>query len=109
MRRRPAATAAARCSLLAAHHPPPRLAVPLQEKDLIRLKREAKAAKGFYVEPEAKLAFVIRIRGLNKIHPKVRQPPAAATTANNGFGQSEQRGEQRAGLHRAGGVCVQQR
>ena len=43
-----------------------------QEKDLIRLKREAKAAKGFYVEPEAKLAFVIRIRGLNKIHPKVR-------------------------------------
>ena len=45
-----------------------------QEKDLIRLKREAKAAKGFYVEPEAKLAFVIRIRGLNKIHPKVRAP-----------------------------------
>jgi hypothetical protein len=43
-----------------------------QEKDLIRLKREAKAAKGFYVEPEAKLAFVVRIRGLNKIHPKVR-------------------------------------
>jgi len=43
-----------------------------QEKELIRLKREAKAAKGFYVEPEAKLAFVIRIRGLNKIHPKVR-------------------------------------
>jgi hypothetical protein len=45
---------------------------PSQEKDLIRLKREAKAAKGFYCEPEAKLAFVVRIRGLNKIHPKVR-------------------------------------
>ncbi|KIZ06280.1 60S ribosomal protein L7-3 [Monoraphidium neglectum] len=44
-----------------------------QEKDLIRLKREAKAAKGFYVEPEAKLAFVIRIRGLNKIHPKTKK------------------------------------
>lgn len=44
-----------------------------QEKDLIRLRREAKAAKGFYVEPEAKLAFVVRIRGLNKIHPKVRE------------------------------------
>jgi len=48
-----------------------RAAARSQEKDLIRLKREAKAAKGFYVEPEAKLAFVIRIRGLNKIHPKV--------------------------------------
>jgi len=44
-----------------------------QEKDLIRLKREAKAAKGFYVDPEAKLAFVIRIRGLNKIHPKTKK------------------------------------
>lgn len=44
----------------------------LQEKDTIRLKREAKASGGFYVEPEAKLAFVMRIRGLNKIHPKVR-------------------------------------
>ncbi|GBF90092.1 60S ribosomal protein L7 [Raphidocelis subcapitata] len=44
-----------------------------QEKDLIRLKREAKASKGFYVEPEAKLAFVIRIRGLNKIHPKTKK------------------------------------
>ncbi|GBF88781.1 60S ribosomal protein L7 [Raphidocelis subcapitata] len=44
-----------------------------QEKELIRLKREAKAAKGFYVEPEAKLAFVVRIRGLNKIHPKTKK------------------------------------
>ena len=42
-----------------------------QEKETIRLKREAKTNGGFYVEPEAKLAFVIRIRGLNKIHPKV--------------------------------------
>lgn len=40
----------------------------------MRLKREAKQAKGFYVEPEPKLAFVVRIRGLNKIHPKVRPP-----------------------------------
>jgi hypothetical protein len=43
-----------------------------QERDTIRLKREAKANGGFYVEGEAKLAFVMRIRGLNKIHPKVR-------------------------------------
>jgi hypothetical protein len=30
---------------------------------LIRLKREAKLKGGFYVEAEAKLMFVIRIRG----------------------------------------------
>jgi len=44
-----------------------------QERETIRLKREAKAKQGFYVEPEAKLAFVIRIRGLNKIHPKTKK------------------------------------
>jgi len=44
-----------------------------QEKETIRLKREAKTNGGFYVEPEAKLAFVIRIRGLNKIHPKTKK------------------------------------
>ena len=43
----------------------------LQEKDLIRLKREAKKKGGFYVEEEAKLAFVVRIRGINDMHPKV--------------------------------------
>lgn len=43
----------------------------MQEKDTIRLRREAKQKGGFYVEPESKLAFVVRIRGLNKIHPKV--------------------------------------
>jgi large subunit ribosomal protein L7e len=43
----------------------------MQEADLVRLKREAKAQNGFYCPPEAKLLFVIRIRGLNKIHPKV--------------------------------------
>ena len=37
---------------------------------MVRLKREAKAKGGFYVEAEPKLLFVIRIRGLNKIHPK---------------------------------------
>ncbi|KAF8065475.1 RPL7C [Scenedesmus sp. PABB004] len=44
-----------------------------QEKDTIRLRREAKVKGGFYVEPEAKLAFVVRIRGLNKIHPKTKK------------------------------------
>jgi large subunit ribosomal protein L7e len=44
-----------------------------QESDLIRLKREAKQAGGFYVEPEAKLLFVVRIRGINDMHPKTRK------------------------------------
>merc|ERR1711934_232677 len=43
-----------------------------QEKDLIRLKREARAKGGFYVEPEQKLIFVMRLRGLNDTHPKTR-------------------------------------
>lgn len=30
---------------------------------MIQLKREAKLKGGFYVEPEAKLLFIIRIRG----------------------------------------------
>lgn len=32
---------------------------PAQEADLVRLKREAKSKNGFYVEPEAKLVFVV--------------------------------------------------
>ncbi len=43
----------------------------LQEKDLIRLTREAKSKGGYYVPEEGKLAFVIRIRGINDMHPKV--------------------------------------
>lgn len=35
----------------------------IQEKELISLKREAKLKGGFYVDPEAKLLFIIRIRG----------------------------------------------
>ena len=34
-----------------------------KEKDLIRMKREAKSAGNFFVAEEAKLAFVIRIKG----------------------------------------------
>lgn len=43
------------------------------EKEQIRLRREAKAAKSIYVPPEAKLAFVIRIRGIIGMSPKVRK------------------------------------
>ncbi|KAF8401481.1 hypothetical protein HHK36_012421 [Tetracentron sinense] len=44
-----------------------------KEKELIRLKREAKLKGGFYVEPEAKLLFIIRIRGINAMDPKTRK------------------------------------
>ncbi|PPD71888.1 hypothetical protein GOBAR_DD31206 [Gossypium barbadense] len=44
-----------------------------QEKELIRLKREAKLKGGFYVDPEAKLLFIVRIRGINAMHPRTRK------------------------------------
>eukprot|EP00793_Prasinoderma_coloniale_P003695 PRCOL_00003071-RA len=44
-----------------------------QEADLIRLKREARAKGGFYVPDEAKIVFVMRIRGLNDMHPKTKK------------------------------------
>jgi 60S ribosomal protein uL30 len=44
-----------------------------QERDLVRLKREARKHNNFYVPDEPKLAFVIRIRGINGVHPKVRK------------------------------------
>lgn len=43
------------------------------EADLVRHRRAAKKAGGFYVEPEAKLLFVIRIRGLNEVAPKTKK------------------------------------
>uniref|UniRef100_A0A7E4UTM0 Large ribosomal subunit protein uL30 n=1 Tax=Panagrellus redivivus TaxID=6233 RepID=A0A7E4UTM0_PANRE len=39
----------------------------------LSLRREAKKAGNFYVPGEPKLAFVIRIRGINKIHPRPRK------------------------------------
>ncbi|KAJ7955852.1 60S ribosomal protein L7 [Quillaja saponaria] len=44
-----------------------------QQKELIRLKREAKLKGGFYVNPEAKLLFIVRIRGINAMDPKSRK------------------------------------
>ncbi|GAB4841883.1 60S ribosomal protein L7B [Ancistrocladus abbreviatus] len=44
-----------------------------QERELISLKREAKLKGGFHVEPEAKLLFIIRIRGINRMHPRTRK------------------------------------
>jgi len=44
-----------------------------QEKDMIRMKRIAKSHGNFYVEPEPKLVFVVRMRGINGLHPKPRK------------------------------------
>jgi len=42
-------------------------------RKLIALRRKAKVEGNFFVEPEAKLLFVIRIVGIIKISPKVRK------------------------------------
>ncbi|KAJ8765154.1 hypothetical protein K2173_010645 [Erythroxylum novogranatense] len=44
-----------------------------QAKELISLKREAKLKGGFYADPETKLLFIIRIRGINAMHPRTRK------------------------------------
>ncbi|KAL2534491.1 60S ribosomal protein L7-2 [Abeliophyllum distichum] len=44
-----------------------------QEKELFRMKREARLKGGFYVNPEAKLLFIIRIRGINAMHPQTKK------------------------------------
>ncbi|KAE9468070.1 hypothetical protein C3L33_00040, partial [Rhododendron williamsianum] len=44
-----------------------------QQKELIQLKREARLKGGFYVKPEAKLLFIVRIRGINAMDPKTRK------------------------------------
>jgi len=44
-----------------------------KERDEIRLARQAKNKGNYYVPAEPKLAFVIRIRGVNQQHPKVRK------------------------------------
>jgi len=43
-----------------------------QEKSLVTLKRAARTAGTYYVEPEPKLLFVMRLRGINGMHPKTR-------------------------------------
>merc|ERR1711924_272515 len=39
----------------------------------VRMRRQAKAAGNHFVEAEAKLIFVVRIRGLNDMHPKTKK------------------------------------
>jgi len=44
-----------------------------KERSLIRLHRQARKSGNFYLDAQAKLAFVIRIRGINQMHPKPRK------------------------------------
>merc|ERR1711966_236760 len=44
-----------------------------QEASLVRQRRQAKAAGNYFCEPEAKLMFVIRIRGMCDMHPKTKK------------------------------------
>lgn len=44
-----------------------------KERDEIRLRRQAKSKGNYYIPGEAKLAFIIRIRGINQVSPKVRK------------------------------------
>ncbi|KAL6578203.1 60S ribosomal protein L7B [Orobanche minor] len=37
------------------------------------MKREARLKGGFYVNPEAKLMFIVRIRGINAMHPTTKK------------------------------------
>ena len=43
-----------------------------QEASLVTMRRAARKAGTFYVEPEPKLLFVMRLRGINGMHPKTR-------------------------------------
>nr|ACD65158.1 putative 60S ribosomal protein RPL7 [Phoronis muelleri] len=45
----------------------------IKERDEVRLARQARKAGNFYVPAEPKIAFVIRIRGINGIAPKPRK------------------------------------
>ncbi|CAF3811317.1 unnamed protein product [Rotaria magnacalcarata] len=44
-----------------------------KERDLIRLKRSAKIRNNYHVDAEPALAFVMRIRGIRGVHPRVKQ------------------------------------
>jgi large subunit ribosomal protein L7e len=44
-----------------------------QERFLIHARRQAKQGGNFFADPESKIAFVIRIRGITGLHPKPRK------------------------------------
>jgi len=44
-----------------------------QEKALIRSKRQAKNNNNFFIAPESRIIFAVRIRGINAMDPKTRK------------------------------------
>jgi large subunit ribosomal protein L7e len=44
-----------------------------EQKELVTLRRKARAENSFYVPAEAKVALVVRIRGINNLAPQVRK------------------------------------
>jgi len=44
-----------------------------KERSLIRFRRQAKNSGNYYVNPESKLLFVVRIRGINAIAPQTKK------------------------------------
>lgn len=42
-------------------------------REEVRIKRAARSSGQMYAEPEARLAFVVRIKGINKMSPKPRK------------------------------------
>jgi len=44
-----------------------------EQKELISLKRKARAENSFYVPAEAKVALIVRIRGINNLAPQVKK------------------------------------
>jgi large subunit ribosomal protein L7e/general transcription factor 3C polypeptide 2 len=44
-----------------------------EENNKVRLARQARNSGNFYVPDEPKLAFVVRIRGINQVHPRPRK------------------------------------
>jgi 60S ribosomal protein uL30 len=44
-----------------------------RERQEIAFKRQAKNTGNFYVPPEAKVLLVVRVRGINRVSPKVRK------------------------------------
>merc|ERR1712098_537888 len=45
----------------------------MKERHLTQLRREAKVNGNYFVEPEAKLVYVMRLTGVNKLAPKPRK------------------------------------
>jgi large subunit ribosomal protein L7e len=44
-----------------------------QQKELVNLKRQARADNSFYVPAESKIALIVRIRGINHLAPQVKK------------------------------------